>query len=58
MLMQTIKTDHIMNKNTSTYESPKCEICMLFNEVCIMTGSSTPGGLGELEDNVYGEDFI
>ena len=56
--MQTINTDHIMNKNTSTYESPKCEICMLFNEGCIMTGSSTPGGLGELEDNLYGEDFI
>ena len=55
--MQTINTDHIMNKNTSTYESPKCEICMLFNEGFVMAGSSTPG-LGELEDNVYGEDFI
>ena len=47
-----------MKLNTSTYESPKCEICMFFNEGFVMAGSSTPGGLGELEDNLFGEDFI
>ena len=47
-----------MNKNTSTYQSPKCEICMLFNEGFVMAGSSTPGGLGTLEDNITGEEFI
>lgn len=47
-----------MNKNTSNYQSPKCEICALFNEGCVMAGSSTPGGLGTLEDNITGEDFI
>ncbi len=47
-----------MNKNTSNYQSPKCEICALSNEGFVMAGSGTPGGLGTFEDNVTGEEFI
>ena len=47
-----------MKKNTSNYQSPKCEICTFSNEGFVMAGSSTPGGLGTLEDNITGEEFI
>ncbi len=46
------------NLDKNAYQSPHCEIYAILIEGSVLAGSAEPGGLGTLEDNITGEEFI